>query len=196
MIEICIFRNWQYLIWLLYVSISEWEGKQEKLFEDYLSLRYAPQEIVTVDREHLLSCFLQTFTFMYQIALNMEFEIWKGLCKDKHFYLTAIHKTHLSTPTRSLSGMVYWMGWFLIQCGRLETARTWHYRIWLLLSFGISWLEFQHLLAGLFCCPPRFDERGIPFSSNLSKRHLPMQCSTALSESGYDSGFELYRYQK
>lgn len=52
-------------------------GKQEKLLEDYLSLGYTPQEIVAMDREHLLDCFSQTFTPMHQIALNMGFEIWK-----------------------------------------------------------------------------------------------------------------------
>lgn len=52
-------------------------GKQEKLLEDYLSLGHAPQEIVTMDREHLLDCFFQTFKPMHQIALNMGFEIWK-----------------------------------------------------------------------------------------------------------------------
>lgn len=53
------------------------EGKQEKLLEDYLSLGHTPQEIVSMDREHLLDCFFQTFTPMHQIALNMGFEIWK-----------------------------------------------------------------------------------------------------------------------
>ena len=52
-------------------------GKQEKLLEDYLSLGHTPQEIVSMDREHLLDCFFQTFTPMHQIALNMGFEIWK-----------------------------------------------------------------------------------------------------------------------
>lgn len=52
-------------------------GKQEKLLEDYLSLGYTPQEIIAMDREHLLDCFSQTFTPMHQIALNMGFEIWK-----------------------------------------------------------------------------------------------------------------------
>ena len=52
-------------------------GKQEKLLEDYLSLGYTPQEIVSMDRDHLLDCFFQTFTPMHQIALNMGFEIWK-----------------------------------------------------------------------------------------------------------------------
>lgn len=53
------------------------ERKQEKLLEDYLSLGHTPQEIVSMDKEHLLNCFFQTFTPMYQIALNMGFEIWK-----------------------------------------------------------------------------------------------------------------------
>ena len=52
-------------------------GKQNKLLEDYLSLGHTPQEIVSMDREHLLDCFFQTFTPMHQIALNMGFEIWK-----------------------------------------------------------------------------------------------------------------------
>ena len=52
-------------------------GKQDKLLEDYLSLGHTPQEIVSMDREHLLDCFFQTFTPMHQIALNMGFEIWK-----------------------------------------------------------------------------------------------------------------------
>ncbi|WP_298107348.1 HNH endonuclease domain-containing protein [uncultured Bacteroides sp.] len=52
-------------------------GKQPKLLEDYLSLGHTPQEIVSMDREHLLDCFFHTFTPMHQIALNMGFEIWK-----------------------------------------------------------------------------------------------------------------------
>ena len=53
------------------------EGKQEKLLEDYLSLGHTPQEIVSMDKEHLFDCFFQTFTPMHQIALNMGFETWK-----------------------------------------------------------------------------------------------------------------------
>lgn len=53
-------------------------GKQDKLLEDYLSMGHTPQEIVNMDREHLMDCFFQTFTPMYQIALNMGFETWKG----------------------------------------------------------------------------------------------------------------------
>ena len=53
------------------------EGKQIKLLEDYLSLGYTPQDIASMDREHLLDCFFQTFTPMNQIALNMGFELWK-----------------------------------------------------------------------------------------------------------------------
>ena len=53
-------------------------GKQSKLLEDYLSMGHTPQEIVGMDREHLLDCFFQTFTPMYQIASNMGFETWKG----------------------------------------------------------------------------------------------------------------------
>lgn len=52
-------------------------GKQNKLLEDYLSLGHTPQDIVQMDREHLLDCFFQTFTPMHQIALNMGFETWK-----------------------------------------------------------------------------------------------------------------------
>ena len=52
-------------------------GKQNKLLEDYLSLGHTPQDIVQMDREHLLDCFFQTFTPMNQIALNMGFETWK-----------------------------------------------------------------------------------------------------------------------
>lgn len=52
-------------------------GKQKKLYEDYLSLGYTPQEIVSMDREHLLDCFFQTFKPMSQIAINMGFETWK-----------------------------------------------------------------------------------------------------------------------
>lgn len=59
------------------LAINLHEGKQEKLLEDYLSQGHAPQEIITMDREHLLECFFKTFTPMYQIALNMGFEIWK-----------------------------------------------------------------------------------------------------------------------
>lgn len=54
------------------------EGKQEKLLEDYLALGYTPQEIASMDREHLLDCFFHTFAPMHQIALNMGFEIWKN----------------------------------------------------------------------------------------------------------------------
>ena len=53
------------------------KGKQNKLLEDYLSLGNTPQEIVQMDREHLLDCFSQTFNPMNQIALNMGFESWK-----------------------------------------------------------------------------------------------------------------------
>ena len=59
------------------LAINLHEGKQEKLLEDYLSLGHTPQEIISMDREHLLDCFFQTFTPMHQIALNMGFEIWK-----------------------------------------------------------------------------------------------------------------------
>ena len=52
-------------------------GKQKKLYEDYLSLGYTPQEIVSMDREHLFDCFFQTFRPMSQIAINMGFETWK-----------------------------------------------------------------------------------------------------------------------
>ncbi len=52
-------------------------GKQDKLLEDYLSLGYTPQDLVKMDRSHLLDCFFHTFTPMHQIALNMGFEIWK-----------------------------------------------------------------------------------------------------------------------
>lgn len=54
------------------------EGKQEKLLEDYLALGHTPQEIASMDREHLLDCFFHTFAPMHQIALNMGFEIWKN----------------------------------------------------------------------------------------------------------------------
>ena len=53
------------------------KGRQDKLLEDYLSLGHTPQDIVMMDREHLLDCFFQTFTPMNQIALNMGFESWK-----------------------------------------------------------------------------------------------------------------------
>ena len=59
------------------LQINLEKGKQDKLLEDYLSLGYTPQEIVQMDREHLLDCFSQTFTPMNQIALNMGFESWK-----------------------------------------------------------------------------------------------------------------------
>lgn len=52
-------------------------GRQNKLLEDYLSLGYTVQDIVQMDKEHLLDCFFQTFTPMHQIALNMGFETWK-----------------------------------------------------------------------------------------------------------------------
>jgi hypothetical protein len=53
------------------------KGKQDKLLEDYLSLGHTPQDIASMEREHLLDCFSQTFTPMNQIALNMGFESWK-----------------------------------------------------------------------------------------------------------------------
>lgn len=59
------------------LQINLEKGKQDKLLEDYLSLGYTSQEIVQMDREHLLDCFSQTFTPMNQIALNMGFESWK-----------------------------------------------------------------------------------------------------------------------
>ena len=59
------------------LKINLQTGRASKLLEDYLSLRHTPQDIVAMDREHLLDCFFQTFTPMYQIALNMGFDIWK-----------------------------------------------------------------------------------------------------------------------
>ena len=56
------------------------KGKQVKLLEDYLSLGHTPQDLVKMDREHLLDCFYQTFTPMFQIAQNMGFESWKHDC--------------------------------------------------------------------------------------------------------------------
>ena len=53
------------------------KGKQVKLLEDYLSLGHTPQDLINMDREHLLDCFYQTFTPMFQIAQNMGFELWK-----------------------------------------------------------------------------------------------------------------------
>jgi len=53
------------------------KGKQVKLLEDYLSLGHTPQDLIKMDREHLLDCFYQTFTPMFQIAQNMGFESWK-----------------------------------------------------------------------------------------------------------------------
>ena len=53
------------------------KGKQVKLLEDYLSLGHTPQDIAMMDREHLVDCFYQTFTPMFQIAQNMGFESWK-----------------------------------------------------------------------------------------------------------------------
>lgn len=52
-------------------------GKSGKVLEDYLSLGHTPQDIASMDKEHLLDCFSQTFTPMNQIALNMGFESWK-----------------------------------------------------------------------------------------------------------------------
>ena len=52
-------------------------GRQHKLLEDYLSLGYTPQDIVSMDKEHLLDCFFRTFTPMVQIAHNMGFETWR-----------------------------------------------------------------------------------------------------------------------
>lgn len=52
-------------------------SRQHKLLEDYLSLGYTPQDIVSMDREHLLDCFFRTFIPMVQIAHNMGFETWK-----------------------------------------------------------------------------------------------------------------------
>lgn len=59
------------------LSINLKEGRHDKILEDYLSLGHTPNEIVTMDREHLIDCFFQTFTPMHQIAINMGFEIWK-----------------------------------------------------------------------------------------------------------------------
>ena len=56
------------------------KGKQVKLLEDYLSLGHTPQDLVKMDREHLLDCFYQTFTPLFQIAQNMGFESWKHDC--------------------------------------------------------------------------------------------------------------------
>jgi 5-methylcytosine-specific restriction endonuclease McrA len=53
------------------------KGKQVKLLEDYLSLGHTPQDIAMMDREHLVDCFYQTFTPMFQIAQNMGFQSWK-----------------------------------------------------------------------------------------------------------------------
>lgn len=53
------------------------KNRHNKLLEDYLILGYTPQDIVRMDREHLLDCFMQTFSPMNQIALNMGFEVWK-----------------------------------------------------------------------------------------------------------------------
>lgn len=55
------------------------EGKKDKLLEDYLSLGHTPQEIIMMDKEHLQKCFYDTFSPMYQIALNMGFETWKRI---------------------------------------------------------------------------------------------------------------------
>ena len=57
-----------------YIGLGK--GKNE-LLEDYLSLGHTPQEIVHMDRDHLLDCYYQTFTPMNQIALNMGFETWE-----------------------------------------------------------------------------------------------------------------------
>ena len=48
-----------------------------KILEDYLSLGKTPQELVEMDKEHLLDCFMRIFSPMNQIALNMGFETWK-----------------------------------------------------------------------------------------------------------------------
>lgn len=52
-------------------------GKPNKLWEDYLSLGHTAQEIVEMDKEHLLDCFFHTFSPMHQIAMNMGFEVWR-----------------------------------------------------------------------------------------------------------------------
>lgn len=52
-------------------------GKSNKLVEDYLSLGCTPQELVSMDYQHLCDCFKKTFAPLNQIALNMGFESWK-----------------------------------------------------------------------------------------------------------------------
>ncbi len=52
-------------------------GNHDKILEDYLSLGYTPQDIVSMSKEQLFDCFFKIFTPMTQIALNMGFETWQ-----------------------------------------------------------------------------------------------------------------------
>ena len=52
-------------------------SKDNKLFEDYLSMGYTPYDIAMMNTEQLLDCFHKTFAPMNQIALNMGFKTWK-----------------------------------------------------------------------------------------------------------------------
>ncbi len=48
-----------------------------KILEDYFSFGKTPQEIVSMDQEHLFDCFKRVYSPMNQTALNMGFETWK-----------------------------------------------------------------------------------------------------------------------
>ncbi len=59
-------------------AVSLWMqvNPKQKLLEDYFTLGFSPQELVDMDEEHLIDCFLRTYSPMHQIALNMGFQPW------------------------------------------------------------------------------------------------------------------------
>lgn len=61
----------------LRINLNLKNSGMARQLEDYLSLGHSPEEIISMDRTTLVNCFAQTFTPMYQIALNMGFEVWK-----------------------------------------------------------------------------------------------------------------------
>ena len=63
------------------LQINIENGYHDKVLEDYLSLGHTPQDITTMNRDHLLDCFFKIFTPMTQIASNMGFESWQ--CNER-----------------------------------------------------------------------------------------------------------------
>ena len=52
-------------------------GKEPKVLEDFVSLKYSARELADMDDAHFRELYERTFNPMYQIALNMGFETWK-----------------------------------------------------------------------------------------------------------------------